>query len=372
MNRLCVPIVPVSLCLVSFSAGIEPAFAAETPSTYSAAPDGALSPERAVDRLQAEDGRPEGDELASLERVLRDAAAAEPKNARWRYGVGLAAKRRAELGTDMDARREAGAAYLAAMQRAVELDPKNPDCVFELGTATMYGMSPGDGMMAMFSRAREARQHWERAVRMDPNHVHALASLGFYEVQARKSGGMLLGSYKEAVKYGERLLKIEGGEFEGRLLLAQVASEQEDWRAMEQHFAEAERLAGPSKSRTERVLFSHASALLNNKKDAKSAVVIVDRLLASSPDSFSAYFLRGSARKAQGDCSGAAEDFRAVLERNAGAMNTRFMLAECCESLGDARGACEHYEEFARRFPRDTRAAAATKAAKRLRKAMGT
>lgn len=372
MIRLCVPIVPVCVCLVGFPACMESAGAAETPSTHSVASEGVLSPEGAVDRLQVEDDRPEGDDLASLEGVLRAAADAEPRNARWRFGVGLAAKRRAELETDVDARRGAAAAYLAAVRRAVELDPRNADYLFELGLATMYSISPGDGMMAMFSRAREARKHWEQAVRINPNHVRSLSSLGFYEVEARKNGGMLLGSYKEATRYGERLLKIQGGEFEGRLLLAQVALAQENWSAMDRHFAEAERLAAQSKSRLQRVLFSHAGALLNGRKDTKAALAVIERMIALSPDSFSAYYMRGSARKALGDCSGAAEDFRTVLDRNPAAMNSRFLLAECYESLGDARAACEHYEEFARRFPQDNRASAATKAAKRLRKAIGS
>jgi TolA-binding protein len=72
--------------------------------------------------------------------------------------------------------------------------------------------------------------------------------------------------------------------------------------------------------------------------------------------------------KESGDCPAAIRDFLAVIERDAAAQNTRFLLAECYEKSGDKTSALTHYNEYLTRFPEGRRAGDAKSALKRLSK----
>jgi TolA-binding protein len=57
-----------------------------------------------------------------------------------------------------------------------------------------------------------------------------------------------------------------------------------------------------------------------------------------------------------------------VLAKQPDARNTRFALATCLEKLGRKPEAAGHYDEFAKRFPKDERAGKAREQATKLRK----
>lgn len=364
----------VSACGASAAWAGEPTTTAPTTTTpATAAPatetPAAMTPDAAVQRLSpSPDGSsPEAAELDAAETALRDAAAKEPKKARWQYGLARVARLRASDLTG-DARVTKNAEYLKHAAAAASLDPKNPDYHFEHGQAIMASIKPDDGFMTMADKAGEAKEQWEKGLEVNSNHISCRIAIGQYELQARRQGGFLFGSYKKARKHGEHLLKLSDGAFHGHVLLGQIAAAEEEWDEMSKQFALAENLAA-NEQQTYQALMAHASALGQQKKDAKAALAIADKLVAVAPaDDTSAFYVRGSARKQTGDCAGAIADLTKVIERNPGAQNSRFMLAECQESTGDTAGAITNYTEFKTRFPKDDRAAKAEAAIKRLTK----
>lgn len=338
-----------------------PAAPSDLPASFS------FTPESAVERLRQENATdPVGAELEAIEATLKQALKAEPKNARWHYGLGLVERERRNAGTDEATRRPHADAYFKHLTEATKVDKKNADYFALLGEATMGTMKPGDGFMTMASVAGDARDAWEKAVELDPNHVEALYSLAMYEIQARKQGGMLFGSYKTAKKHGEKLVTLPKGKYLGHTTLGSVSAAQQEWDEMAKQYALAEQAATTDSQRAT-TLYTHANSLITEKKDAKAAMPIIERMAALQPDNYSVYFLRASAKKLAGDCAGAIDDFKEVLTKNPGAMNTRFMLAECYESTGDTASAIAMYQEFKAKFPNDGRVEKADKAIKKIK-----
>jgi tetratricopeptide (TPR) repeat protein len=340
-----------------------PPAAAETP----AAPVFTFTPDSALARLAENDTPdPAGPELEAIESIIKQASTAEPKNARWHYALALIERARRNAATEEAARRPHADAFFKHITDATNLDKKNPDYFFQLGEATMGTIKPSDGFMTMASVAGDAKDAWEQAIELDENHIGSHYALAQYEIQARKQGGMLFGSYKTARKHGEKLITLPKGKHLGHLALAAVAAAQEEWDEMTKQYNLAEQAAATDTQRGS-AMYMHANSLVTDKKDAKAALPLIDRMVVQRPDNYSVYFLRASARKLAGDCAAAIDDFKQVLERNPEARNTRFMLAECYESTGDKAGALAMYEEFKAKFPSDNRAEQADKAIKRLK-----
>jgi hypothetical protein len=366
----------VSACGVSAAWAGEPtttAPATTTPATSAPATEtpATMTPEAAVQRLTPSltppYTSPEGAELDAAEKSLREAATKEPKSARWQYGLARVARLRAGDLTG-EARITKNAEYLKHAAAAASLDAKNADYHFEHGQAIMASIKPDDGFMTMADKAGEAKEQWEQGLEINADHISCRIAIGQYELQARRQGGFLFGSYKKARKHGEHLLKLSDGAFHGHVLLGQIAAAEEEWDEMSKQFGLAEKLAANPQQEYQ-ALMAHASALGQQKKDAKAALALADKLVAVAPeDDTSAFYVRGSARKQTGDCAGAIADFAKVIERNPEAPNSRFFLAECQESTGDTAGAITSYTEFKKRFPKDDRASKAEAAIKRLNK----
>jgi tetratricopeptide (TPR) repeat protein len=114
----------------------------------------------------------------------------------------------------------------------------------------------------------------------------------------------------------------------------------------------------------------HAIALLQQANEPVKALAIAERLKkVAKPDDVTPFYLLGESRRKMGEYKAAIEQFEMVLARKPEALNTRFAIASCYEKLGDGAKALMHFEEFARRFPKDSRASEAAASAKRLRKA---
>lgn len=306
-----------------------------------------------------EGGSMSKEEQAEASEVVKAASAERPEDVRWRIASAVLLR----LGGDAKGSVEA----LKALAQAY---PKVAEVQNQLGQSLMATLSGDVGFLKMVDVAGSAKDAWAAAVKIDPGHVMARYALAQYEVQARKQGGFLFGSYGKAREHGEALLTQPGekAKFWGHVALGQVAAAQEEWEEMTKHFDAAEAIAPGDGPRT-MVLSVHVNALLNDKKDAKAALAIADRAVASAEsDNYSVYFLRGSARKGAGDCGGAMQDFAAVLEKNPDAQNTRIMMAQCCESSGDPAAALVHYEEYIKRFPKGQRLSEAQAGMKRLKK----
>lgn len=325
-----------------------------------------LTPETAVERLfRAKDAEIAAVELDAIESVIKERLAAEPKKARWHYGLGLVERARLDAAKDEAARWSHADARFKHITEATTLDPKNAEYFAELGGATMGTMRPSDGFLTKASVAGDARSAWKKAVELDPNHIEALHSLAMYEIQARQRGGFLFGSYDTAKESGDRLVTLPEGKHLGHRVLGALAAAQEEWDEMARQYVLAEGTASTDAQRAA-VLFGHAGHLIEGKKDAKSALLVIERLAALQPD-IQMYFYRASAKKLGGDCAGAIEDLRQVLARDPDQRGTRLMLAECYEATGDAASAIAVYEEFKAKFPEDDGAAQADKAIKRLK-----
>jgi tetratricopeptide (TPR) repeat protein len=325
----------------------------------SAAPAEAASaptPEQDFDALTVGRNVPEA-ELNAIEPRIRSYAEAQPEDVRWKIALAVIERTRGRA-----------EAAVESLKRIAKAYPTSGEARFQLGQSYMATLKPDSGMMTMMSTAGEAKDAWEEAVKVDPSHVNARYALAMYEIQARKQGGMLFGSYKAARRQGEALLKLPGDRaaYMGHLTLASVAAAQEEWGDMMRHFEAAERAASTDAQRG-MAQYAYANSLMNDKKDAKAALAVADRAVKSSPDSTSGYFVRGSARKALGDCAGAMEDFAVVLERTPEAQNSRILMAQCCESVGDRASALAHYEEYLKRYPKGPRQGEAKDGIKRLK-----
>lgn len=343
--------------VASFASSAARAGADSAAGSIPASPPASIGLEERYQKL-IEGGSFSKEEMDAFKADVTAAAAAEPTDVRWKIASAIIQRTTDAKGS------------VETFQGLAKAHPKFAEIQNQLGQSLMATMSSDMGFMKMAGVAGDAKDAWLAAIEIDPNHIMARYSVAQYEVQARKQGGFLFGSYKKARAQGEAILKIPGDKarFWGLTTLGSVAAAEEEWETMTKKFDAAEAIA-PSDGLRNMVLSLHVNALVNDKKDPKTALPIVERAIASAPaDNYSVYFLRGSVRKDLGDCPGAMSDFKTVLEKNADAQNTRFLLAQCCENTGDKTAAIAHYEEYVKRFPSGRRLGEAQTALKRLKK----
>jgi len=299
------------------------------------------------------------DERTAIERIVRSKASKEPNELRWKISLAILGR---QGGNPSES--------LKTFQKLATEFPKSAEVANQLGQGYMATITGDMGILKMADIAGEARDAWERAIKIDPNHIMARYSLAQYQIQARKQGGWLFGSYSKARQHGDFLVKLKDGSgaFWGHLTLASLAAAEEDWAVMARHFADAKSKAlSPPLERM--VLVMHGNALIQDKKDAAAALPLLDQAVsAAETDDTGLFYLRGSARRETGDCRGAVEDFLRVLAKNPDAQNTRILIALCYESLRDPAAALTHYREYAARFPKGQRISEAQSAIKRLQR----
>lgn len=300
---------------------------------------------------------PKPDEIPSAEATLSSAKIAQPSDARWPIALAVLQRHKGDAKGSVEA--------LKAIAKA---HPKNADARFQLGQSYMGTITRDSGFVSMAGIAGDAKEAWEDAVEVDPNHIWARYALSQYELQARKQGGWLFGSYGKARKHAEVLLALRAGNgpFWGNVALGAIDGAEEKWTDMAAHYAAAERLATDS-TLLRMVLTMQGLTLLNDKKDGAAALPVAERLLAvADPEDYTAFYLKGEALRLTGDCHAALIEFHKVLAKNADAVNTRFGAAVCYESFGDKANAITHYNEFVKRFPDDPRVDQAKKSLKKL------
>ena len=306
---------------------------------------------------------PTKDAIAEARRVLEAAAAREPANTRWSFGLAHAVR--------LETAYETGDAAVAKrketkelFEKLVEREPGNAEYLYWLGDVC-FDMIDDVGMLSKPSLASKGHAAFEKAVEIDPAYVAAHYALGTFYSQAP---GIVGGSTAKAKSEGETLLKLPGGrgEFWGRILLAEIAAENKDWDEMSRQYTAAETAKGDGADAAI-ALQAHVLRLLNEKKAPAAVLPLAARFRAAAkPGDSMADFAEGEARRQLGQWVEAAAAYEKVLAKNPEARNTRFGIAECYEKLGNRVEAKKHYEEFARRFPKDERASKARDSAKRL------
>lgn len=268
----------------------------------------------------------------------------------------------------LHARRDHKAAVVRGREIASR-DPKSARAWYLVGIAS-FDQAQTASMMDKMDFADDGKAAMLKAVELDPAFIDARMALGMYYVMAPGIAG---GSNRKAAEQANELLKLEGGAYTGRTLLALVAADKGDWKEMSAQYELMEAAAKDRRGRLGAVL-SYARSLLNNKEDAKAALVQAERALTiaeTDREKASARFVLAEVRRTLGEREKAIEEYRSVLGFNPDATNSRWHLAGL---LADSKAyveAAEHYEEFARRFPNDERADDAASKARKLRKKAG-
>ncbi len=294
--------------------------------------------------------------IEAAEAALTEASKAKPTA---RYELALA---------QACAMRSDNAQCKAHAEKAVALDPTNAEMHYWYGNALFQGINSA-GALDKLSIADKGKKEYEKALELDPNQRGALNGLATYYVEAPGIAG---GSIRKAKEMGKRLLAIEGAKVDGHTVMARACAEDGDWKGAAAEFEQASAVATTDEERLG-ILRSHASLLLRKKEDPKAALPILEKALELSKSKDGAVdsttlYLMGSAKQKLKDYDGAIEKFRAVLAANANAMNTRYGLAQCLEAQEKWAEAAAEYQEFAARFPKESRAEDATKMAAKLKK----
>lgn len=306
------------------------------------------------------EGKATPDQLESLEAVLKAAGKSDPASAEWKLGLALIDRAR---GKRVEAR--------DALEPLAESDENDARVQLWYGLLCFETVQQA-GTLEQATLARAGRDACERAIELDPSLVAARVALVQFYVQAPALFG---GSYRKARTHAQGLIDRPEPrtQITGHLQMAFIEGHREDWEAMEAQYALATQLA-ESRPETERadslrpVLRARAGALLNQKKDAKAALAVLDQLRPiARADDASVWFLTGEARRTLADRAGAIEAYERALAINPDATNSRWNLAQLLEAQRAFADAATHFDEFAKRFPNDERAGAARDSARRLR-----
>jgi tetratricopeptide (TPR) repeat protein len=304
---------------------------------------------------------PKPEELAAARRVIDAQAASDPKSARWVFAQGQAARRAAHEGKAGEAKRKEA---LERFEKAASLEPGNADYQFWLGSAA-FDRADDVSLFSKMSLASTGRKAFEKAIAIDSNHVAARVGMAQFFLQAPAIAG---GSIDKARDAGNALVALPDrrGEFQGRMVLAQIAEHDEKWDEMSRQLVAAETASGDGADPVG-ALRMHAWMLLNRKKDAQAALPVLDRYAKiAKPDDLTAIFLQAEANRQLGRCADALPKYDQVLAKFDGARGSRWGAAVCREQLGQKEAARRDYEEFARRFPDDDHTKDAKAAVKRL------
>lgn len=294
------------------------------------------------------------DDKPGAEAALKAAMASDSSDARWPLALGI-----------LKMRDNKAADAKPFLEKATDLDPKNPDALNWHANALFATINEAS-LLAKGRMAGQAKDMLERAVEIDPSYVDArIALVEFY----RNAPGIAGGSKKKAKENAEAMLAYADGKMHAHRLLAQIAVQDDDWAEANRHFDAAAQAAGDEDARLQ-LLLARGYAILNDKKDAKAALPIVKEVFDARGDDadVSTVYMYARALSETGDCAGAIPLFKRVLTMNPEARNSRFLLAECLAKQGRAEEAKTQYEEFVKRFPKDDNASKAKKAIKELQK----
>ncbi|MBL8874544.1 MAG: tetratricopeptide repeat protein [Phycisphaerae bacterium] len=294
-------------------------------------------------------------EVAKIEENVKAAVAARPGDARVRYAKALFDRSKG----DRKAAKQAVEALIQEFPDVAEYRSTHGTLCFEIINDA--------GMFEKMNIASTGRSEYEKAIALDSTLIEPRIGLTRFYLNAPGYAG---GSYKRAEEQANALVNLPDGkgEFFGRSLLADIYADKGEWAKVEEQFQLAEASKSPA-ANPSAAMRGYARLLLNKKKDPNAALVVVERYKKiAAPDDAAPSFLSGEAKKALGDTPGAIEAYTRAVEIDPGAMNSRFALAESLEKNKQYTRAAAEYREFASRFPADSRAGGALKAADRCDK----
>ena len=306
----------------------------------------------------------EPEALTSASLLIEEAAAREPKEAKWQKARAIALFHAKKWD---DSR--------SAAEKAVALAPKDADAHYILGNACFNGIMDA-GTLEQMSLASKGRKAYEKAIELDPKHADARFSMFMFYLQAPGIAG---GSVGRARAQAREMLKIDGEQFRGYLMMGQAEAKDEEWDKAAAAFDLAEQAVATDVQR--RWLTStRARILLRDKKDVKAAMPYIERLItlgaAATPPDMGGYITLGDAKRELKDFAGAAEAYAKYLESEGPAPenpspSARYGMAKVRQALGENEAAAAMYEEFLAKFPKDRRADDAKSELKKVRRALG-
>ncbi len=329
---------------------------AGAPAAQPTAPLDLSTPGGLFDALTSDGDAPSltGDQLQSARDTLARAADREPSEARWLTALAILSLRSGD---------PQKAVELA--EKAARLAPDNPRVQFWHGSAVFENMS-NLGMFSKMSAAGTGRDAFEKAVKLDPAYIAPRMGLVKFYTEAPGIAG---GSMKKARQHAQAVVELGGrGTVLGHIALAQIAAKDEDWAEAERQYrAAAEQPAATPQARSQS-LVALALMKLKQRSDPQGALAVADEARAfNAPNDTGPDFVAGQAHQALKHWTDAIEKFRAVLQLNAKAVNTRFFLAECLAENADPAGAATMYQQFIDLAPKDPRADEAASRIKKLR-----
>lgn len=316
----------------------------------------ALTPEAIVAKLRVPGKPVTKDEVDRYAPVIDAAAEQDPNDARWQFAKAMLTRWR---GQQKDAK--------AALKRVVEMEPSNADYHFWYGTLIFETINDA-GMLAKAGIASDGKGEFEKAIGIDPNHVEARYGLAQFYLRAPGIAG---GSIKKARQQAEALLGIERGVIWGEIVLAQIATDDEEWEDVSAHYEKALEAAKTTDEKV-MILGTHAYTLLKEKEDPKAAMEIARKLDGVAPaEDPTAAWVMGEAHAGLKEYAQAIESYLIVLKKRPDSRSSRYALAQSYEANGAYAEAIEQYRIFIEKFPTDDRADDAESKVKKLSKKVG-
>jgi tetratricopeptide (TPR) repeat protein len=329
-------------------AGADPAETAAAGTT-----EAALTAESAYRELINDQGeKPTGEWLERAGALFEQAQRGATKDGRWKMGAALVLRKQDER---TKSRKLAEA--------AIKLTPDDADMQYWAGTMIFENIQDF-GFLDKAALSKRGRKAYERAVELDATHVEARMGLAQFYLYAPGIAG---GSETKARELAEEISQIEGGAFEGSLLLGQIEAKNENWDACEDIFQKAADGADNNEDRLNALLIA-GQILLWRAKDAERALTFIEQAVeVAPPGGVTPIYVLGVARMEMGQLDDALACFRIVLEREPNSGNTHHRVAEICASQGQHAEAVTHYERFIELAPEDDRVKQAKKEIRRLK-----
>lgn len=275
-------------------------------------------------------------QVIDAERVVREAIAADPGDARWASAIALL-RRYSQTITDAE----------AMARRAVEAAPGAAHSWFALGVFLSTGGSKLP-TVEQADRTRAAIGAIERALSIDPAHPGALEMAAEYYTTAPTSAG---GSRERAIAMTDRMMAIEAIRWRGAELRARVTMVARDWAGVDEWFTKA--IGWATDSAIERDLrVQQALLYLNFKRDFEGALRLASPYAeAGAPDGDRFSFIVGQAAYRLSDFELARKHYLRVVDAGDPPPNVLLELADCQQRAGDLEGALSSIELYLTRFP---------------------
>jgi tetratricopeptide (TPR) repeat protein len=267
---------------------------------------------------------------AEAEKAIAAKLAQEPKNA-----DALVGKADLILRQGQEARQDEG---IKLTEQCVAAHPQNSQCHEIMGS--LYSMKAASGgMMSALSNAGKGREALQKAVELDPKNYNAAQFLLMFYLQAPGIAG---GGMDKAQQLQQNVAKIN--KEAGNLFAARIALKEEKF-AQAESMAHATNVAGNEDLEDIQigVLASVASQYRDQKKFTDSERLLRD-VIKRAPNNIGGYALLGRTLAAQGKHDEAISMFQKALAlEERAAFHYRIALSQ--QAMGDKANAAQGFEK---------------------------